>query len=190
VVLVAAGLDTRAYRLDWPTDLRLFELDLPEVLAFKQRVLADRDARPTCERTALGVDLRTDWPAALRTAGFRPELPTAWLVEGLLVYLDAEQADTLIGRVAALSAPGSQLACETQAPRPAGPPDADDGPRPSLAGYTALWKGGLGDRLPDRVRELGWDVEVVDRTDTAVGYGLQAPPSRGAGFLHATRTAA
>jgi O-methyltransferase involved in polyketide biosynthesis len=72
VVLLAAGLDTRAFRLNWPDRVRLFELDLPEVLAFKEGVLARRRAAPRCARTALPVDLREDWPAQLTDAGFEP----------------------------------------------------------------------------------------------------------------------
>ncbi len=88
VVLLAAGLDTRALRLDWPEGTRVFELDLPDMLTFKERVLADHPSRPApapCERTTVAVDLRADWPAALTGAGFDPSQPTAWLAEGLLI---------------------------------------------------------------------------------------------------------
>src|SRR5215468_4699251 len=85
VVLLAAGLDSRAYRLDFPPGVRLFELDLPPVLAFKERVLAGHT--PNCERIAVPVDLSTEWAGALRQAGFDPTAPTAWLIEGLLIYL-------------------------------------------------------------------------------------------------------
>lgn len=78
VVLVAAGLDTRAFRLAWPDGVRLFELDQPDVLAFKERVLADQAARPRCARTAVPVDLRTEWAESLVSAGFDRTVRTAW----------------------------------------------------------------------------------------------------------------
>jgi hypothetical protein len=84
VVLLAAGLDTRAFRLTWPDGVRLFELDLPDLVDYKERVLAEQAAVPRCQRTVLRVDLREDWPARLESAGLRPGEPTAWLIEGLL----------------------------------------------------------------------------------------------------------
>ncbi|MFE2867054.1 SAM-dependent methyltransferase [Embleya sp. NPDC059259] len=112
VVILAAGLDTRAFRLDWPVGTRVFELDLPDLLAFKERVLAERQAAPACARTVLPVDLRDDWPATLRSAGFEPKEPTAWLVEGLLPYLDRAGNDELLDTVGRLSAPGSEFAMD------------------------------------------------------------------------------
>ena len=112
VVLLAAGLDTRAFRLDWPDGSDLFESDQSKVLEFKGAVLADRGAGPRCDRRAVAVDLREDWPAALLAAGFRPERPTAWLAEGLLPYLPAGVERQLFDRIGELSAPGSRLAVE------------------------------------------------------------------------------
>jgi len=187
VVLVAAGLDTRAYRLDWPPGVRLFELDLPPVLAFKQQVLDARGAVPRCERTPVGADLTQDWPAALVAAGFRTDRPTAWLVEGLLIYLDAAQAALLLERAGSLSAPGSRLSCELQVPRDSRLSDAPRPERPAVPGYTDLWKGGLGARLPAHLEATGWQVRVSDRAEVAAGYGRPGPPSGGAGFVVAER---
>jgi methyltransferase (TIGR00027 family) len=113
VVLLAAGLDTRAQRLDWPPGTRLFEIDHPNVLAFKDRVLAEQGASPRCARHPVGVDLREDWPAALTGAGFDPTVPTAWLAEGLLFYLPDEAKQVLCRRVQELSAPESRWAIES-----------------------------------------------------------------------------
>ncbi|MER6798560.1 SAM-dependent methyltransferase, partial [Amycolatopsis mediterranei] len=99
VVLLAAGLDTRAFRLAWPDGTRLFELDLPEVLAFKDEVLGRHGAEPACARVVVPADLREDWAAALREAGFDPAVPTAWLAEGLLMYLTPEEAERLLTTV-------------------------------------------------------------------------------------------
>jgi methyltransferase (TIGR00027 family) len=111
-VILASGLDTRAYRLPWPSDTNVFEIDQPEVIAFKTRTLADLGAAPTAQRTTVAIDLRDDWPAALLEAGFDPQQPTAWSAEGLLVYLPPEAQDRLFDNVAALSAPGSRIATE------------------------------------------------------------------------------
>ncbi len=105
VVLLAAGMDARAYRLSWPAGTGLYEVDQPEVLALKEERLGT--AAPTCTRVAVPVDLADDWPAALAGRGFRPELPTVWLAEELLPYLDESLVRGLLGRVDRLSAPGS-----------------------------------------------------------------------------------
>jgi methyltransferase (TIGR00027 family) len=112
VVILAAGLDARAFRLAWGEGVNLFEVDLPGLLSFKERVLAATTARPLCRRVVVPVDLCGAWPAALYSAGFRVEQPTAWLAEGLLMYLTAECNDRLLARIATLSAPGSRLAME------------------------------------------------------------------------------
>ncbi|MGV0685643.1 class I SAM-dependent methyltransferase [Mycolicibacterium thermoresistibile] len=112
IVLLAAGLDSRAYRLDWPAGTVVYELDQPRVLDFKNRTLQAHGAVAKADRRTVAVDLRDDWPAALRHAGFDPAAPTAWLAEGLLCYLPADAQDRLFERITALSAPGSRLAVE------------------------------------------------------------------------------
>lgn len=112
VVILASGLDTRAYRLPWPAGATLYEVDLPDVLEFKARTLSGLSVEPAVDRRAVAADLRDDWPAALRAAGFDPSRPTAWCAEGLLVYLPSAAQDALFDRIAELSAAGSQLACE------------------------------------------------------------------------------
>ncbi|MGH3597749.1 MAG: class I SAM-dependent methyltransferase [Mycobacterium sp.] len=109
-VIVGAGLDSRAYRLKWPSDTTVFEIDRPKVLGFKARVLAERGARPAGQRRDVAADLRNDWSIPLRAAGFDPQEPTAWSVEGLLPYLTGDAQDTLFTRIGQLSAPGSRLA--------------------------------------------------------------------------------
>lgn len=108
IVIPAAGLDARAYRIEWPVGTTVFELDLPKVLELEERALADFP--PAAQRRAIAVDLRQDWPAALRDNGFDPALPTAWLVEGLLRYLPADAQDRLLDNIVAASAPGSRVA--------------------------------------------------------------------------------
>ena len=87
VVILAAGLDSRAYRLPWPGETTIFELDRPQVLDFKREVLSEQGATPDAERREVAIDLREDWPQALRDSGFDPAEPSAWIAEGLLIYL-------------------------------------------------------------------------------------------------------
>lgn len=110
IVILGAGLDTRAFRFDWPAGTRLFEVDTEDIFQFKEPVLAA--AQPRCERITVAVDLRDDWPAALGAAHFDQAAPTAWLLEGLLVYLPEADRDLLLRRIGELSAPRSRMALE------------------------------------------------------------------------------
>ena len=112
VVILAAGLDSRAYRLDWPTGTTVFEIDQPKVLDYKTSTLDAHGALPKARRVPVAVDLRDDWPAALLVAGFDPAQPTAWLAEGLLPYLPGDAQDRLFDLVTAHSAAGSRIAVE------------------------------------------------------------------------------
>jgi methyltransferase (TIGR00027 family) len=112
IAILAAGLDARAYRLDWPAGTRLFEVDRPEVLAYKDRVLASAGAQPRCARATLGADLTRRWANQLASIGFRKDEPSAWLVEGLLPYLHEPDVLRLLAQITALSAPGSALALD------------------------------------------------------------------------------
>jgi len=116
-VILASGLDSRAYRLAWPAGTVVYEVDQPQVIEFKSRTLAELGAAPTADRRVVAIDLRDDWPAALRGAGFDPTQPTAWSAEGLLGYLPPEAQDRLLDTITELSAPGSRLATES-APNP------------------------------------------------------------------------
>jgi methyltransferase (TIGR00027 family) len=113
IVILASGLDSRAYRLEWPTGTQVFEIDQPKVLEYKAAKLAEHGVQPAAILHQVPVDLRFDWPAALTAAGFDTALPTAWLAEGLLMYLPSDAQDRLFENVTALSAPGSRIAAET-----------------------------------------------------------------------------
>ncbi|ASW89041.1 class I SAM-dependent methyltransferase [Mycobacterium marseillense] len=112
VVILASGLDSRAYRLPWPAGTVVYEVDMPEVIEFKTLTLGDLGAEPTAERRTVAIDLRDDWASALQAAGFDPQAPSAWSAEGLVVYLPDEAQDALFDNVTSLSAPGSRLAFE------------------------------------------------------------------------------
>ncbi|EUA56318.1 methyltransferase, TIGR00027 family protein [Mycobacterium intracellulare 1956] len=112
VVILASGLDARAYRLPWPAGTTVFEIDQPQVLEFKAATIADLGAEPTAEVRNVPVDLRHDWPSALRQAGFDAGRPAAWAAEGLIGFLPPEAQDRLLDNITELSADGSQLVAE------------------------------------------------------------------------------
>jgi methyltransferase (TIGR00027 family) len=186
VVLLAAGLDARALRLSWPGGVRVFELDLPEVFAYKEAVLAACDAAPTCERSIVRVDLRESWTDELAAAGFDPTAPTAWLSEGLLLYLTADEAVRLLTTVGELSAPGSQLAFEH-----GGIADsalvAQTRGMPAMDQYTSLWKGGLGQDAPGWLSRHGWHPQLHNLAELAASYDRPVPAPSSGGFLTAVR---
>jgi methyltransferase (TIGR00027 family) len=167
--------------------VRLFEVDLPDVLSFKQRVLAHQVARPRCERVVVPADLRDTWSPTLVAAGFQETAPTAWLAEGLLIYLSADETARMLTSVGELSAPGSQLACEH------GKMTADSllaraRTMPTMAEYTALWQGGLGTDAQSWLADHGWRVHAHDRATLAVSYSRPNPDEASGGYLTAVRT--
>ncbi len=111
-VILAAGLDARAYRLSWPPGSVVYEVDQPKVVDFKSTAMSNLGAAPTADRRTVSIDLREDWPEALRRSGFDTNQPTSWSAEGLLMYLPPEAQDRLFDNIAGLSAPGSRLATE------------------------------------------------------------------------------
>jgi methyltransferase (TIGR00027 family) len=112
VVILAAGLDSRAYRLDWPGGTVVYELDLPKVLEYKVAILDAHGAKPATTRREVPVDLRRDWPKALRDNGFDRARPTAWLAEGLLPFLPGAAQEAMFAAIDRLSGPGSRIAIE------------------------------------------------------------------------------
>jgi methyltransferase (TIGR00027 family) len=188
IVLLAAGLDTRAYRLVWPDGVRIFELDLPDVLAFKRRVLAVRGGEPRAQRREVEADLRLDWPTALTEAGFRPTEPTAWLLEGLLIYLSADEVIRMLTVLGTLSAPGSEIAFEFD---DMGADALRDraAQLPAAAQYAQLWQGGLPD-APDWLAAHGWQVAKHYIAQLAAGYGRLLAAESSGGFLSAVSRSA
>jgi len=187
VVLLAAGLDTRAFRLAWPAATRVFELDLPGVLAFKEAVLDARGAVPRCGRVAVPADLRGDWPARLAAAGLDRTRPAVWLAEGLIIYLTAGEAERLLSEVGYLSPPGGRLAFEHN---PAGPGTLTARARqiPAMRQYASLWKGGLGD-APGWLSRHGWRPEFHRLAALGSSYRRPVPDPASSGFVTAVRVA-
>jgi methyltransferase (TIGR00027 family) len=185
-VLLAAGLDTRAFRLAWPAGTRVLEVDLPDVLAFKDSVLAARGAVPRCARATVPADLRGDWAAALTEAGFDRTSPAAWLAEGLLIYFTAAEARQLLTGITALSAPGSQLSFE-HSPTAAAALTGQASQMPGMQQYTRLWKDGLGDDAPGWLTSHGWQPEFHELDALAAAYQRPVPSHARGGYLTATR---
>jgi methyltransferase (TIGR00027 family) len=166
-VILASGLDARGYRLPWPAGTVVFEVDQPGVIDFKVSALQRLGARPTAEVRNVGVDLREDWPAALAAQGFDPGRPTAWIAEGLLIYLPPDAQDRLFDHITALSPAGSRLATEfmpamdafTDPPAEGDEPGADRwrrlGFHDNLAGLVYV---GERSHVIDYLRRLGWQV--------------------------------
>lgn len=113
IVILASGLDSRAYRVQWPAGTVVYEIDQPKVLEYKSARLSEHGVAPSALRREVPIDLRLDWPNALREAGFDASVPTAWLAEGLLMYLPADAQDRLFEQITDLSAAGSRIAAET-----------------------------------------------------------------------------
>ncbi|MFV8164413.1 SAM-dependent methyltransferase [Mycobacterium sp. 134] len=182
IVMLGAGLDTRAFRMALPADVNVFEIDLPELIAFKEPVLANRAAAPTCRRHVIAADLREDWTAPLRESGFRPESPTLWVDEGALAYLPPGPRRDVVADLTRLSAPGSRFGVSRYSV------DANSAPYTGLAGLVGGSASGQAPRETVRdVREwldsLGWDTEfqswneavtrlnrAVTQADSEVGH--------------------
>ena len=199
-VILASGLDTRAYRLSWPAGAVVFELDQPQVIEFKTRVLADLGVSPTAERRTIGIDLRDDWPTALRESGFDVNQPTAWIAEGLLIYLPPDAQDRLLDNITALSAPGSRFATEFMTAGTTLP----DSWRERLKELSARVGSDIdlptliydGDRNPagDYLASRGWRISTQTTRESYAANGFEMPDdetlvqfSDTTGYLTATR---
>jgi methyltransferase (TIGR00027 family) len=198
-VILAAGLDSRPYRLPWPDGTVVYEIDQPKVIEFKTATMTDIGATPTAQRRTVAIDLRDDWPAALRRSGFDETQPTAWSAEGLLAYLPPEAQDRLFDNITALSPPGSQLATEFH-------PDVGAGMGERAAAMRSEWQQHgfdvdlsqlfyAGERTPvvDHLSGHGWQVSASPRPEVFARYGKEFPdtdelaPQRNSLAIIATR---
>ena len=190
VVILAAGLDSRAWRLPWPDGTTVYELDQPRVLEFKSSTLREHGAQPTCNLVPVPVDLRHDWPAALRQAGFDPSAPSAWSAEGLLPFLPAAAQELLFERVQALGAAGSRIAVEapgsdfldeaSQAKQRENMQQVRDlmaklEPERDIPDVTDLWYFEQREDVGDWLRRNGWDVTATPAEALMASYGRTPP---------------
>jgi methyltransferase (TIGR00027 family) len=185
-VILASGLDARAYRLAWPADMTVFEVDQPEVIEFKTTTLASLGAAPKADLRTVAIDLRQDWPTALLEAGLDKSRPTAWIAEGLFGYLPPAAQDRLLDNITALSAEGSRFACETVPDRP----QLDkERVREMMRRASAKWHehgleldfadlGFEGERndVASYLRNLGWRTVGVQMSQLLADNGLAAIP--------------
>ncbi|MCW2512634.1 MAG: SAM-dependent methyltransferase [Mycobacterium sp.] len=185
-VILASGLDARAYRLDWPAGMTVYEIDQPAVIEFKTSTLEGLGAQPTADLRTVAIDLREDWPAALKAAGFDSSEPSAWIAEGLYGYLPPEAQDRLLDAVTALGAPGSRLGSE------AVPNTADldpDEARERMREATAKWRehgfdldfselGFQGERndVGDYLAARGWTSVATPMAELLDSHGFAAIP--------------
>jgi methyltransferase (TIGR00027 family) len=189
VVILAAGLDSRSWRLHWPDGTTVYELDQPRVLDFKSSTLAEHGAGPACNRIAVPVDLRQDWPAALQQHGFDAGAPSVWSAEGLMPYLPAAAQDLLFDRVQGLTATGSRVAVEALGPTFLDPEVrakrrermdrirafmADMDPQREIPRTDELWYFEAREDVGDWFRRHGWDVTVTPTDELMAGYGRRA----------------
>jgi methyltransferase (TIGR00027 family) len=175
VVILAAGMDTRAFRLDWPPGTRLYEVDRPEVLAAKDEVLARAGARSACERHTLGADLsQPSWAEALLDAGYEDREPSVWLVEGLLFYLTGDAVRKLLEVAATLAVPRSLLGLDLVNRELLNSPTM----RPLLAAFTQRGaSGSFGVNDPEALLgEYSWNAEVTQSGEWAANYGRWTYP--------------
>jgi methyltransferase (TIGR00027 family) len=171
VVLLASGLDSRAFRLNWPSAVTVYEIDEPEVLAFKARVVDESLVRPRCHRVVTAVDLCGDWSGPLVNVGFDPTLRTAWLIEGILDSFASRQADTFLDRITACSAPASMLALDHSA-------DSVLLRRAVQAAVSSEFdsQGGPSGDLHAWLGKRGWEAKFHDMNQVAAKYGRLDPP--------------
>jgi methyltransferase (TIGR00027 family) len=180
-VILASGLDSRAYRLPWPSGTVVYEIDRPRVIDFKTSTLAGIGAEPTATRHTVAIDLRADWPTALRAAGIDTGAPIAWLAEGLLIYLPPEAQDRLFDNITALSVPGSAIATEfvpgivhfdADRVRQMSGPFKEHGVDIDMA---SLVYAGERNHVVHYLRDKGWDVQGVTRTELFKHHGIDVP---------------
>lgn len=189
VVILAAGLDARAWRLPWPDGTTVYELDQAKVLDFKSTTLQHRGAHPTSRLVSVAIDLRQDWPTALQEAGFDPSRSTAWSAEGLLRYLPARAQDLLFERILALSPSGSWLATNAPAQSALDPErlarQREQSHRLRAAAARVLdtelpadedlWYPEERTDVTEWLREHGWDASAITMGEMLARYGRTVP---------------
>ncbi|WP_454789331.1 class I SAM-dependent methyltransferase [Mycolicibacterium lutetiense] len=180
-VILASGLDTRAYRLPWPAGTVVYEIDQPAVIEFKTATLAGLGANPTATHRAIAIDLRDDWSKALVDNGLDPSKPTAWIAEGLLIYLPPQAQDQLFDNITRLSAPGSYLATEYIPDASAFSEDRSRGVTDGFRRFgfdgelSQLVYHGQRSSVVEYLNACGWDVSAQTLEEAYVANGFELP---------------
>ena len=189
VVILAAGLDARSWRLPWPDGTVVYELDQPKVLEFKSNTLREHGAQPTAQLVNVPIDLRQDWPKALQEAGFDASAPCVWSAEGLVRYLPAQAQDLLFERIHSLSVAGSWVASNVPSQGFTDPDrvrrQREDMQRMRAAAaklvnaeitdFDDLWYPEERTPVDGWLREHGWDVSVATFEQLLARYGRSVP---------------
>lgn len=176
VVVLGAGLDARAFRLALPDGVQWFELDLPDVLEFKARVVRDGEFAPACDRIVVPTDLTSDWAADLDRAGFDPARPTVWLAEGLLAYLTETTREAVVDELSRRSVTGSRFGTTLASADRAASRRRDPDPLPTAPGdYVSLWQSDAPPETREWLGARGWTVDEHDAVERGRVYGLDLP---------------
>lgn len=163
IVLLGSGLDTRAYRLPWTSEVELYELDHAEVLTYKAELL--KDVSPSCKHHLIAADLTQSWEESLLSAGYSPTSPSLWLLEGLLMYLSEAQAHRLVASITSLSTDGSQLGL-----------DLINSKSLEYEPYKGYFQ--FGTEHPEKLLfDYGWQAEVAQPGDTKANFGRYSEPA-------------
>ncbi len=183
-VILASGLDSRAYRLPWPAGVTVFEIDQRQIIQFKSQTLAKLGAAPTADRHTVSIDLRDDWPAALKDAGFDPTQPAVWSAEGLLLYLPPYAQDALLDDITMLSAAGSRLATEDLSNAARAVPMMTARKQEIIERWRqygfeikmdGLWYPGDRNSVVDYLGNREWETSVTSVPELFAAYGLSNP---------------
>ncbi len=185
ILILAAGLDMRAFRLDWPKETRLFELDQADIFDYKEQSLSFLGAQATCDRQVVRVDLTQPWSKELVANGFDSREPSCWLLEGFLFYLPNESITQIIEQITDLAAPGSWLGFDIN--------NSDMMTSPWTKAWVdmqaqmgAPWVGTMDD--PEGfLGERGWQVTLTQAGQPDANYGrwaLPIIPTRAANMPH------
>jgi methyltransferase (TIGR00027 family) len=176
VVLLGAGMDSRAFRIDWPEGTRIFEVDTAAPLDFKASVLRQEQAAARCERITVEVDLHEDWPRALAAAGHDPAVPTAWIAEGLLIYLPEDAVELLLARISVRSARGSWMGLTLGSRGVIERFSADAVP----GSPASMWVSEMPDDPVGWLAGHGWEARSHTVRERAAAYGrpISSPPQR------------
>jgi methyltransferase (TIGR00027 family) len=177
-VILGAGLDARAFRLAWPSGMRVFEIDVPDMIDFKENALTGVAPKPRAQRIVVPADLTADWFPRLQDAGFDPSQQSGWLAEGLLIYLTAEHNEALLRTISTASLAGSRLGITLGGKGSLDVP-GDDGLHGealgSVGSVRAMWQSEAPDDPAAWLAGHGWDAEVFSARERAAAYGRPLP---------------
>lgn len=174
-VILGSGLDGRGFRLDFGSGAKLFEVDRPSVVEVKEDLVAQSGLAPTVERRVVASDLADDWLRALQGKGFRADLPSAWLAEGLFVYLPDELGLRVIEGITAASESGSRIGVTV---RRTASSVVDDSAADPFADVRKLWRSDVD--VAQHVDAAGWDCELSDTREVLVARGRSLSETDGA----------